>query len=116
MRKQTGSRFLRQSILADDGSILDDVTSLSADFEQSLVDANGVLLESSSGRLVVRRPGQFRWSYKTPYEQELVADGLNIWSYDVMNVVVPIDMQHTMAIERTSFSIFKSYHQIADLG
>lgn len=64
-------------------TFLAEVTTFNAEFEQSLVDANGVLLESSSGRLIIRRPGQFRWSYATPYEQELVADGLNIWSYDV---------------------------------
>ena len=31
----------------------------------------------------MRRPGQFRWSYAEPYEQLLIADGLNMWSYDV---------------------------------
>lgn len=64
-------------------AFLEDVVTMSAEFEQSLVDSSGELLESSTGTLVVRRPGQFRWSYATPYEQELVADGLNIWSYDV---------------------------------
>lgn len=52
-------------------------------FEQSLLDANGQLVEVSSGTLEIQRPGQFRWSYVDPYEQWLVADGLNIWSYDV---------------------------------
>jgi len=64
-------------------TFLADVATFRADFEQSLVDERGELLESSSGTLVIRRPGQFRWSYETPYAQELVADGLNIWSYDV---------------------------------
>lgn len=27
--------------------------------------------------------GRFRWTYLEPYQQILVADGLNIWSYDV---------------------------------
>lgn len=60
-----------------------DVQSLSADFEQSLVDANDVVIETSKGTVDIRRPGQFRWSYSEPYEQLLVADGLNVWSYDV---------------------------------
>ena len=64
-------------------AFLADVTTMSAEFEQQLVDASGVLLETSEGFLTIRRPGQFRWSYRTPYEQRLVADGLNIWSYDV---------------------------------
>lgn len=60
-----------------------DVQSLSARFEQSLLDANGDVLETSSGTVDIRRPGRFRWAYTEPYEQLLVADGLNVWSYDV---------------------------------
>jgi outer membrane lipoprotein carrier protein len=52
-------------------------------FEQSLVDANDRVVESSSGSFEIRRPGQLRWLYEQPYEQVLVADGLNVWSYDV---------------------------------
>jgi outer membrane lipoprotein carrier protein len=62
---------------------LNDVASLSARFEQQLIDADDAVIESSSGTLDLRRPGQFRWSYFAPYQQVLVADGLNIWSYDV---------------------------------
>jgi chaperone LolA len=41
------------------------------------------VLEESSGTLEIQRPGRFRWAYEQPYEQVLIADGLNIWSYDV---------------------------------
>lgn len=59
------------------------IRTLRGRFEQSLVDADQQLLEESSGTLEIRRPGQFRWVYAEPYEQVLVADGLNVWSYDV---------------------------------
>ncbi|MGD2113020.1 MAG: outer membrane lipoprotein chaperone LolA, partial [Gammaproteobacteria bacterium] len=36
----------------------------------------------SDGRLWILRPGRFRWNYRTPYRQELVADGERLWSYD----------------------------------
>ena len=62
---------------------LNNVTTISGRFEQELVDASNAVIEESSGTLHIRRPGQFRWSYKFPYEQMLIADGLNIWSYDV---------------------------------
>ncbi len=62
---------------------VNDVRTFSGDFEQTLLDANGELLETSSGRLDIQRPGRFRWEYESPYEQWLVADGVNIWSYDV---------------------------------
>jgi outer membrane lipoprotein carrier protein len=64
-------------------SFLNDVKTLSADFHQTLIDADGEVLEESTGTLMVSRPGRFRWVYDTPYEQWLVADGLNVWSYDV---------------------------------
>ena len=72
----------------DDGEALvnafvNDVVTFSADFEQSLIDPDGRMLEKTSGTLEIRRPGRFRWIYEEPYEQWLVADGANIWSYDV---------------------------------
>lgn len=59
------------------------IRTLQGRFEQSLVDADNQIVETSSGTLEIQRPGQFRWSYVEPYEQVLVADGLNVWSYDV---------------------------------
>ena len=63
-------------------AFVNDVVTLQGRFEQSLVDANGAVVEVTSGTLRIKRPGQFRWSYTEPYSQVLVADGLNIWSYD----------------------------------
>jgi len=62
---------------------VDDINTFSGDFEQVLLDASGEVLERTTGKLEISRPGKFRWSYVEPYEQWLVADGLNIWSYDV---------------------------------
>jgi len=60
-----------------------DVVTLQGDFEQALLDADGQVVERTSGTLEIQRPGRFRWSYTDPYEQWLIADGVNIWSYDV---------------------------------
>lgn len=72
----------------DDGeelvnAFVNDVVTFSADFEQSLIDPDGRLLETTSGTLEIQRPGRFRWVYAEPYEQWLIADGTNIWSYDI---------------------------------
>lgn len=72
----------------DDGqqlvdSFVTEVITLSGRFEQSLIDAEGRVLETTRGTLEIQRPGRFRWAYTEPYEQWLIADGLNIWSYDV---------------------------------
>ena len=77
-----------QVVMKDDGERLvdqfvDDVVTFSGDFEQVLLDPDGEVLERTTGTLEISRPGKFRWSYVEPYEQWLIADGLNIWSYDV---------------------------------
>jgi chaperone LolA len=64
-------------------SFVEDITTFSADFEQVLLDPDGEVLERTLGTLEISRPGKFRWSYVEPYEQWLIADGLNIWSYDL---------------------------------
>ena len=78
----TGSSVLAQTV-ADEGDgrrLVDDfvqnIVTLYGSFEQALLDADGQLIERTSGILEI-------WSYTEPYEQWLVADGLNIWSYDV---------------------------------
>jgi outer membrane lipoprotein carrier protein len=72
----------------DDGEALvsefvTEVVTFSGAFEQSLLDPDGRLLETTTGTLEIQRPGRFRWQYTEPYEQWLIADGTNIWSYDV---------------------------------
>jgi len=64
-------------------AFVEDVVTFRGDFEQALIDAEGQVVEKTTGTLEIQRPGQFRWSYIEPYEQWLVADGLNVWSYDV---------------------------------
>ena len=62
---------------------VDDVVTFQSQFEQALIDAEGQVVENTTGTLEIQRPGQFRWSYIEPYEQWLVADGVNVWSYDL---------------------------------
>jgi len=76
-----GQEGLEGEALLDD--FIQNVQTMRGRFEQSLVDANDNVLESASGSFEIRRPGQLRWLYEQPYEQVLVADGLNVWSYDI---------------------------------
>lgn len=73
--EDAGKRLVEEFVL--------DVKTFQGRFDQSLLDANGQVVEVTSGSLEIQRPGQFRWVYVEPYEQWLIADGLNIWSYDV---------------------------------
>jgi chaperone LolA len=85
---------------SDDGARLvaafvNDITTLQGRFEQSLLSAEGEVVERTSGTLEIHRPGQFRWTYTDPYEQILVADGLNVWSYDVDLAQVTVKPQES---------------------
>ncbi|MFN2301304.1 MAG: outer membrane lipoprotein chaperone LolA [Gammaproteobacteria bacterium] len=61
---------------------LTEVQTLRADFTQSVVDADGETLQQVSGTLAVRKPGRFRWDYREPFVQVIVADGEDLWMYD----------------------------------
>jgi len=56
---------------------------LTADFKQTVLDDNKQVVQQSSGNLAIQRPGKFAWIYTTPYEQQIIADGEELWVYDV---------------------------------
>lgn len=61
---------------------LDNTSSLSARFQQKLVDKYGYLLQQSAGSLIMQRPGKFSWDYILPYPQNIISNGKKIWMYD----------------------------------
>lgn len=71
---ETGSAHLK--------AFLDNLGTLQAKFEQSVLDQTHSEAERFQGIFYLRRPGQFRWDYSEPYEQLIVADGDRIWVYD----------------------------------
>jgi outer membrane lipoprotein carrier protein len=58
------------------------LTSLRAEFRQTVTDARGELIESAEGTMSLARPGRFRWEYRVP-EQLIVSDGVTVWFHDV---------------------------------
>lgn len=58
------------------------LVSLEADFHQTLLDRAGQVLEESSGQLAIARPNRFRWDYREPAGQLVIADGERLWLYD----------------------------------
>lgn len=61
---------------------LQGLDSLQAQFKQTLSDRAGQVTDESSGTLAIKRPNRFRWDYRDPYEQVIVADGTRVWVYD----------------------------------
>ena len=64
---------------------LDGLVTWRAEFTQSMSDSRGRLREPQRGRLLIQRPGKFRWEIGASVEnaeQIMVADGRNTWFYD----------------------------------
>src|ERR1700752_1179719 len=59
-----------------------DLKSVTADFSQSVTDANGHRGDESKGAMALQAPRQFRWETRQPYEQTIVADGTRVWVYE----------------------------------
>ncbi len=60
----------------------EDLTSLSGEFSQITLDADGFIADESSGQVYFKTPDRFRWRYLEPFPQDLVADGDRLWHYD----------------------------------
>ena len=62
--------------------LLASMETFAAEFEQVVANSYGEVLQTSSGRMRLQRPGQLRWEVDDPYPQLLVADGESLWVYD----------------------------------
>ena len=54
-----------------------------AEFVQTVEGAAFAQPETSRGSLLMQRPGKFRWDYRKPYVQQIIADGKHLWIFDV---------------------------------
>ncbi len=61
---------------------LGNVTSMSAQFSQELLDAKQKRLDQGAGTIMVQSPDKFRLQYTKPYRQLYIADGKKLWFYD----------------------------------
>lgn len=71
-----------------------EVQTLSGRFVQETMDSTGGVIETAEGEFLIARPDRFRWDYALPYEQQIVADGRQLWVYDIdldQVVVRPVD-------------------------
>ena len=62
---------------------LRNMDNLTTDFKQTLLDEDKNVVQNSRGTLALQRPGKFAWIYIDPYEQRIIADGSELWIYDV---------------------------------
>lgn len=90
---------------------LDNMQTLQANFKQTLVDDQGMELESSSGVVYLKRPNKFRWDYKHPYQQTIVTNGEVLWFYDE-DLEQVIIREASSSVEGTPVAILGSYEDI----
>lgn len=96
------------------------VTSLRAEFRQSVTDARGKQVESAEGTMSLSRPGRFRWDYRVP-EQLIVSDGVTVWFHDVELEQVTIraaadTVEGTPAMLLTGEGDLQSEFEVSDGG
>ena len=78
-----GSAFAESEDAASDlEQLLASIETFAAEFEQVVANSYGEVLQTSSGRMRLQRPGRLRWEVDDPYPQLLVADGESLWVYD----------------------------------
>ena len=82
--------------------------SVSADFSQQTVDANGDPGRSADGTLQLAAPRLFRWQVTRPYHQLIVADGARVWVYDP-------DLQQVTVRKQSSAEAHSPLNVLTDL-
>jgi len=61
---------------------LSDYHTLSAVFRQVVYNADGSVLQKSSGEMAVERPSKFQWYIQKPMRQMIETDGQKLWIFD----------------------------------
>ena len=62
--------------------LLQPISSLSSQFKQRIIDADGFELQASEGSFEAARPNKLRWIVKQPMAQQIISDGITLWVYD----------------------------------
>ena len=92
---------------------LDGVSSLSANFTQTLYDEDLNRLEDAQGKLYLQRPGRFRWDYSAPYIQAIVSNGSTLWLYDSELAQVTVKSLDT-AVQNTPSLLLSTQQPLED--
>ena len=80
--------LIANPVVADDAAqrlqaALGNMDNLTTEFKQTQLDEDKNIVQQSRGTLALQRPGKFAWIYTDPYEQRIIADGSELWVYDV---------------------------------
>lgn len=63
--------------------LLNQFTTFEANFTQVTTDIQQQIMQRSNGRMMMERPGHFRWETQSPSHQIVITNGKKLWVYDV---------------------------------
>lgn len=62
---------------------LANVSSMQANFKQTIVDAEGAVMQQSEGVIAIKQPQQLYWHTTAPYQHMVITNGQSLWLYDI---------------------------------
>ena len=78
--------ILSFNVLADGildlNTFVNNVSSMSSEFSQVVLDKKGLKLQDVEGVMLFKRPNKFRWDYLKPYQNQIISDGDRLFLYD----------------------------------
>ena len=96
-------------------------------FEQIIRDEQGEIIDKMDGTISIKKPDNFRWHYKSPYEQIIIGNGVKLISYDIdlnditirdyqnINNTVPIIMLKSDKDSVNNLKLINSYYDSGNL-
>lgn len=84
--------------------VLKQLDGYAAQFDQTVIDADGNQIHSAKGKLTFKQPGKFIWEVTEPEEEILVSDGKSVWWYNPFVEQVSI-YEANHAVTTTPFAL-----------
>jgi len=94
--------------------ILSDTLTYQADFEQSVYRETSDKPEVTLGRFLIQRPNHFKWQTTEPFEQSIIADGRNLWTYDPELEQVTIQNQQSVLADSPLLLLTSSIESLVE--
>ena len=68
--------------ISDLNAFVNNVSSMSSEFSQVVLDKKGSKLQDVEGVMLFKRPNKYRWDYLKPYQNQIISDGDRLYMYD----------------------------------
>jgi len=95
-------------------AILSNTLTYQADFEQSVYRENSDQADVTIGQFLIQRPNHFKWQTKEPFEQSIIADGSNLWTYDPELEQVTIQNQQSVLADSPLLLLTSSVESLVE--